>query len=49
MIAVVRRHDADAELAEPFASRETAERRRLPLEELLLPIAADDREERHAA
>jgi nitroreductase len=43
VVAVGRRHDS-ARLPEPFASRETAARERLPLDEILLPL---DTETRH--
>src|SRR5206468_12879712 len=39
VVLVVGRHDASTELAEPLASRETAERQRLPLDHLVLPMA----------
>lgn len=41
VLVIGRRGDA-VRLAEPFASRETAARERLPLEELLLPVARGD-------
>ena len=40
VVLAVGRRDDTAELAEPFASRETATRTRLPLEQLLLPVSA---------
>jgi nitroreductase len=48
VVLTVGRHDADAELDEPLASRETAVRDRLALTELVLPVDVD-RLERRAA
>jgi nitroreductase len=52
VVLVVGRHDASVELSEPLASRENAERQRLPLEQLILPLpddAAPAWQERRAA
>ncbi|WP_336922336.1 nitroreductase family protein [Aquipuribacter sp. SD81] len=38
VVLAVGRHDAALQLAEPFASRETAPRTRLPLEEIEVPL-----------
>ena len=48
VVLVVGRHDADVELPEPLASREVAERQRLPLERLVLQLAGAS-EDRRAA
>ena len=42
VVIAVGAHDADADLPEPFAARETAPRTRRPLDELLLNVAGKD-------
>jgi nitroreductase len=49
VVLTVGRRDDDAQLAEPFASRETAVRERLPLGALVLPVPGEQDEQRPAA
>lgn len=48
VVLAVGRHDADADLPEPLASRESADRTRLPLTELVVPFRVGEEQKRAA-